>query len=51
MAHIGGGGEGHTGFWGGDLMKRSHLEDLGAEGQKNFNGSSRNRTKVLAGML
>jgi hypothetical protein len=28
MWHIRKIGEGHTGFWSGDLMERDHLEDL-----------------------
>jgi len=38
-----GGGEVHIGFWWRNLMEEGHLEDLGAEGKINFNGSSRKR--------
>jgi len=33
VAHMGGGGRGlHTGFWGGNLRQRDHLEDPDIDG-------------------
>jgi len=39
VAHTGR-GEGYTGFWWGNLMKRDHLEDPGVDGRIKLIGSS-----------